>query len=245
MRPRIFRIASWAALGLAISGPSTLVVAHDAVATQRGDDSGNVFGTFEMAPEFEVLGREVNRPSPARPPKPEPTATPFDYEAAVDRARKAGDPIKAAILQGCGRVPSGTTVTVAPGTAALMRQYCTQRDFAIAVDRGQMHAGPVRTGPVDPPAETEREDDERRDPAVDACREETLAHVITCAKVTDYQNCEPWGCPEIIQCDDRLTSCDDHGAPYDQSGEFYCDTRNWRTRDFDLNALLARTCPEP
>lgn len=230
-------------MGLALSGPSTFVVAQDAMVTQRGDGFPSGFATFEMLPEFEALGRGAGDDARAadRPAPPEPS---FDYEAAADAARKAGDPIKAAILQSCGRVPPGTTITVAPNTAAIMRQYCSQRDFEIAVDRAQMHTGPIRTGPVDRPAEVEGQDDDRRDPAVEACREETLAHVITCAKVTDYQNCETWGCPEIIQCDDRLTACDDHGAPYDQSGEFYCDTRNWRTRDFDLNALLARTCPE-
>ncbi|AFJ02718.1 Sel1 repeat protein [Methylophaga frappieri] len=78
---------------------------------------------------------------------------------------------------------------------------------------------------------------------VKACRDEAMKHIITCAKVTDYQNCETWGCPEIIQCDKRLTSCDDHGAPYDRSGNFYCDMRDWRTRDFDLEAVLKRACP--
>lgn len=77
---------------------------------------------------------------------------------------------------------------------------------------------------------------------VKACRDEAMKHIIECKKVTDYQNCEPWGCPEIIECDDRLTKCDDHGSPYNTSNVFYCDKRNWRTRDESLEVLLQDTC---
>ena len=164
----------------------------------------------------------------------------MDYAAEIKKARAAGDYLKAGILKICQGVKPGSTVTLGPSKAAIMRQYCTPRDFHIAVDPSQLHKGPIRT---DPPATAKQESGNQRDPAVEACRRETLDNVITCAKVTDYQNCETWGCPEIIQCDKRLTRCDDYGSPYNESGSFYCDTRNWRTRDFDLNALLARTCP--
>lgn len=80
-------------------------------------------------------------------------------------------------------------------------------------------------------------------PAVRACREEAMRYIIECKKVTDFQNCEPWGCPEIIDCDDRLTRCDDHGAPYNTSNVFYCDKRNWKTRDESLEVVLRETCP--
>lgn len=81
-------------------------------------------------------------------------------------------------------------------------------------------------------------------PAVRACREEAMKYIISCAKITDTQNCEMTGCPEIIDCDDRLTKCDDHGAPYDTSETFYCDKRNWRTRDVSLENVLQATCSE-
>lgn len=80
-------------------------------------------------------------------------------------------------------------------------------------------------------------------PAVRACREEAMKYIISCAKITDTLNCEVSGCPEIIDCDDRLTECDDHGAPYDTSKTFYCDKRNWRTRDVSLENVLRATCP--
>lgn len=165
----------------------------------------------------------------------------MNYDAEIAKAMKAGEAIKAATLRSCKDVPVGTTVTVAPAFAAVMRQYCLQREFDIAVDPHQLHKGPIRS---DPPPALAQKGGTGRDPAVEACRRETLDHVITCAKVTDYLSCETWGCPEIIQCDKRLTRRDDYGAPYDRSGNFYCDTRNWRTRDFDLNVLLAETCPE-
>lgn len=79
-------------------------------------------------------------------------------------------------------------------------------------------------------------------PATRACREEAMKYIIECKKVTDYLNCEMWGCPEIIECDDRLTKCDDHGSPYNTSNVFYCDKRNWRTRDESLEVLLQDTC---
>ena len=77
---------------------------------------------------------------------------------------------------------------------------------------------------------------------VKACRDETMKHIIECKKVTDYQNCEMWGCPEIIDCDAHLTSCDDHGAPYNTSNVFYCDKRNWKTRDESIEVVLRETC---
>jgi len=238
LRFRCVGIALAIILGFAVAGKPGLVQAQGAAVSQNGDGSVTVEGADEAAAELKAILRGERKKKPDA--EPAPKSAPFDYDAAIANAMKAGDPIKAATLKNCKRVTPGSTVLVAPATAAIMRQYCTQRDFDIAVDPKQLHKGPIR---IDPPASAKQESGNQRDPAVDACRRETLDHVITCAKVTDYQNCETWGCPEIIQCDKRLTSCDDHGSPYNETGEFFCDTRNWRTRDFDLNALLARTCP--
>ncbi|RVU38940.1 hypothetical protein EOI86_06660 [Hwanghaeella grinnelliae] len=217
-------------------GSVPLAEAQNAAVTPKGDGGVTVEGADEGAAEFkQIFQFGKKKPQTVAPKKPS-----MDYDAEIKKAKAAGDYFKAAILKNCQRVSPGTTLTTSPATAAIMRQYCTPRDFDIAVDAKQLHKGPIRT---DPPVAAKQESGRQPDPAVEACRRETLDHVITCAKVTDYQNCETWGCPEIIQCDKRLTSCDDHGSPYNESGNFYCDTRNWRTRDFDLNALLARTCP--
>lgn len=236
-------IAAWVALCLVWGTP--VVQAQSPTTTQNNDGGVTVEGANEAASELKsILGGGAQKKAPAEERKKQPEASPknpvMDYDAEIAKAKKAGDYFKAAILQNCKSVPPGSTVTTSPADAAIMRQYCIGRDFDIAVDPAQRIKGPIRT---DPPAAAKQEKGNRLDPAVEACRRETLKHVITCAKVTDYLNCETWGCPEVVQCDKRLTRCDDYGSPYNQSGNFYCDTRNWRTRDFDLNVLLEETCP--
>jgi len=235
-------------LCLAVQAPS--VHAQGPVVTQNGEGSVTVNGIDEGAAELKAIlsGRKGNKGSKGDKANKSPVAsretsvktTQADYDADIAEAMKNGEAFKAAALRMCKGVAPGSTVVVAPAIAAAMRQYCIDRDFNIAVDPSQLHKGPIRS---DPPASPKQQGGRRLHPDVEACRKETLEHVITCAKVTDYLNCEMWGCPEIIQCDKRLTTCDDHGSPYNQSGTFYCDTRNWRTRDFDLDALLQRTCP--
>lgn len=159
-----------------------------------------------------------------------------DYDAEIQKARGSGDLLKASILEECRDTLPGETLTLPSAFAALMRQYCPERNFQIVLDKSYSSAN--GTGQASPRPQVEENENKTA-----ACRAEARKHIITCAKVTDYQNCETWGCPEIIQCDKRLTSCDDHGAPYDRPGNFYCDTRDWRTRDFDLEAVLKRACP--
>ncbi|WP_375207714.1 hypothetical protein [Hyphococcus sp.] len=197
----------------------------------------------EAANELRAALISDEKPAETPPPvKPAPDKPKPDYDAAIKAAMEAGNPIKAAILKSCKRVPSGGTVKLAPSSAALMRQYCKDRDFEIEVDRSGIRPGAfAASGPA--PAPAEQSEAAQPDPELLACRKEARKHIISCAKVTDYQNCETWGCPEIIECDRRLTRCDDHGSPYNQSGEFYCDTRNWRTRDFDYEKVVARACP--
>ncbi|WP_300394211.1 hypothetical protein [Henriciella sp.] len=175
----------------------------------------------------------------AKTDKPEADKPKPNYDAAIKQAMDAGDPIKAAILKSCQSAPSGGTLKLHPNTAALMRQYCKDRDFEIVVDRSKIRPSTFAAAP----SSNEESQKAQPDAKIEACRKEARKHIISCAKVTDYQNCETWGCPEIIECDKRLTRCDDHGSPYNQSGEFYCDNRNWRTRDFDYEKVLERACP--
>lgn len=239
------------ALGIAFAQSKLAVFADDRtdapLASADSSDSENRKGddepytTFKSSESFLELPKTIKKKSEALPPKdaastsPEPKKS-FDYDAEIQKARSSGDPLKASILEECRDTPSGGTLTLPSAFAALMRQYCPERDFQIVIDKS--YSSVNGTAQASPPSQAEKNEDKTA-----ACRAEARKHIITCAKVTDYQNCETWGCPEVIQCDKRLTSCDDHGAPYDRSGNFYCDMRDWRTRDFDLEAVLKRACP--
>ena len=209
------------------------------LADRKNDDGSHT--TFRSSEDFLELPATIKT-------KPETTTSKdivstssetkesVDYDAEIQKARGSGDPLKASILEECRDTPPGETLTLPSAFAALMRQYCPSRDFQIVTEKSYSSAnGTAQASPPSRPEESEVK--------TAACRAEARKHIITCAKITDYQNCETWGCPETIQCDKRLTSCDDHGAPYDRSGNFYCDMRDWRTRDFDLEAVLERACP--
>ena len=205
----------------------------------KNDDGTH--STFKSSEDFQELPATIKSKPQATTPKDlvstsSDTKESVDYDAEIQKARGSGDPLKASILKECRDTQPGETLTLPPAFAALMRQYCPSRDFQIATDKRYSSAnGTLQALPPSHP-----EDNKVR---TAACRAEARKYITTCAKITDYQNCEAWGCPEIIQCDKRLTSCDDHGAPYDRSGTFYCDMRDWRTRDFDLEAVLKRACP--
>jgi len=84
---------------------------------------------------------------------------------------------------------------------------------------------------------------QQSDPKVAACRAEALKHITTCKKGTDILSCETWGCSEIVRCDGYAKACERHGSPYNSDEQFYCDKRNWRTRDFELENVLRSACP--
>ena len=177
-------------------------------------------------------------PQETASPPPETEPVEFDYDVEIYKAKQNGTSQDVRILTLCRDTPTGGKIYTPEYLEAKILSLCKERDFEVEatdivwrpeISRYQPPAGSGGSEGVSA--------------AVAACRAETRKHVITCAKVPDIQNCDIWGCPEIIKCDNRLTKCDDHGAPFNQSGDFYCDTRNWRTRDFDLNALLERACP--
>lgn len=125
---------------------------------------------------------------------PEPKKS-VDYDAEIQKARSSGDPLKASILEECRDTPSGETLTLPSAFAALMRQYCPERDFQIIVDKSYSSAN--GTAQASPPSQAEKNEDKTA-----ACRAEARKHIITCAKVTDYQNCETWG---IVRRTGRLS----------------------------------------
>lgn len=81
------------------------------------------------------------------------------------------------------------------------------------------------------------------DPKVAACRKEALKHITTCQKGTDYMNCDQIGCPEIVHCDGYARVCERHDPPYNTDDEYFCDKRNWRSRDVSLEKVLEEACP--
>lgn len=219
--------------------PSTSDKMPEAVVTPR-DDGGIIADVSpEAAAELKAaLRKPKETASPGRQnglPATEPEV--FDYNREIDRAKQNGTPQDVRILTLCRDTPTGGKILTPEYLEDRILSLCKVRDFDVESTDTLWRPEISRSTP--PPGAGSHGVSAK----VAACRAEARKHVITCAKVTDYQNCEPWGCPEIVECDKRLTRCDDHGAPYDRSGTFYCDTRNWRTRDFDLNALLERTCP--
>ncbi|MAK61558.1 MAG: hypothetical protein CMK09_11300 [Ponticaulis sp.] len=212
----------------------------------RGDGGITVTVSPEAAAELKAAlrkpkdAKEPERENAASSTQSQPAKTEpadFNYDVEIYKANQSGNSQDVRILTLCRDTPTGGKLLTPAYLEAKILSLCKERDFEVEstdalwrpeISRSHPHSGSGAAGVS---------------PAVAACRAETRKHVITCAKVTDYQNCETWGCPEIIECDKRLTSCDDHGSPFNESGNFYCDTRNWRTRDFDLNALLERTCP--
>ncbi|WP_411818571.1 hypothetical protein [Hyphococcus sp. DH-69] len=158
--------------------------------------------------------------------------TAFDYDYAIQLAHAVGDFDKASVLRSCQNSEAFGVARVSSDLAQKMREHCPRRNFEIIVDSAQDKkfgaAGSTK---------------EALDPKLEACRNEARKHIIECAKHTDYQNCEPWGCPDTVTCDKRLTPCDDHDAPFGLSGKFYCDHRNWRNRDQDYGTVVALACP--
>lgn len=113
-----------------------------------------------------------------------------------------------------------------------------------AYEKGEVIGAALKfmAGKTDAPQEAELHA-QQGDPKVAACRAEALKHITTCKKGTDYANCEPWGCPEIVRCDGYARACEGRGAPYNSNDTFFCDKRNWRTRDLVLENVLKRACP--